>query len=222
MTKRSFLFILLSFVMVVGFSGKPINSQSANKEIIAGNLGQIELEGNQTTGYKWHYEIEDESNIQVVSDKYDVYEHEEGQLGVGGVHTWNLKGLQAGTTTIKFEYYRDSTPDKVKKIKEYQVTVKPQQKEVIKDNFIQVKLEGNQTTGYKWHCNIEDEDIAQVTADNYEVEEPDSGKAGAGGIHTWNIKGLKPGITIVKFEYYRDSTPEKVAKTREYILKVID
>jgi len=39
-----------------------------------------------------------------------------------------------------------------------------------------VKLNGNPTTGYSWHCIIGDESILKLTSDNYLADSNDSGR----------------------------------------------
>ncbi|MGD9677388.1 MAG: protease inhibitor I42 family protein [Vulcanibacillus sp.] len=66
----------------------------------------IVLEENPTTGFTWQYIIKDTSVVQIISDSYKPNEGNEDIVGGGGVHTWILKGLKEGTTTIKFDHYR--------------------------------------------------------------------------------------------------------------------
>ena len=73
------------------------------------NMDKIQLKENPTTGYTWKYDIKDKEMIQVVSDHYKQDELPEGAMcivGEGGIHTWEIKGLKEGVTTIKFSNQR--------------------------------------------------------------------------------------------------------------------
>lgn len=84
----------------------------------------IKLEANRTTGYKWHYNIENENVIEIASDEYQEKEHEEGVVGTGGNRIVEIKGVKEGHTVIKFEYYREWEPEDAEETKEIKVEVK--------------------------------------------------------------------------------------------------
>lgn len=86
-------------------------------------IDYIILPENITTGFTWHYNIENKSIVQVVDNGYEEFEHEEGMVGVGGIHTWIIKPLKQGTTKIKFELYQDWLPNEVQKVKAYTIHV---------------------------------------------------------------------------------------------------
>ncbi|QXM07115.1 protease inhibitor I42 family protein [Crassaminicella indica] len=90
-------------------------------------IGKIKLKENPTTGYTWKYDIKDKDIIQVISDNYEQGELPEGAksiVGEGGTHTWVIKGLKEGVTTIKFSKQREWEGDSsVVEAKEFIVTV---------------------------------------------------------------------------------------------------
>ncbi len=97
-----------------------------DNKLSVGEIAQIMLTGNPTTGYSWQYTIDDTSMLELSSDAYrsDATGDEDG---AGGTYTWDFRALKAGTTTITFKYYRawldesDAAPeDKV----EYTVIIK--------------------------------------------------------------------------------------------------
>lgn len=74
--------------------------------ITVGDVGQISLKGNPTTGYSWHYTVSDCSILSLVSDCY-APAMAQGLVGAGGTYTWNFKALKPGVASITFNYYRD-------------------------------------------------------------------------------------------------------------------
>lgn len=79
---------------------------SAAGELSIGNIGQVRLTGNPTTGYTWHYTISDGSILESSSDHYQS-DAQAGEAGAGGTYSWDFRALKAGTATISFKYYRD-------------------------------------------------------------------------------------------------------------------
>lgn len=79
---------------------------SADNRLSVGDIGQIFLTGNQTTGYSWHYVIGDGSILELSRSQYQT-DAKPGIVGAGGTYTWDLRALKAGTTEITFKYYRD-------------------------------------------------------------------------------------------------------------------
>ncbi len=88
-----------------------------------GEVKMIELKANRTTGFKWFYTIDNKQVVEVVSDKYRQYEHQEKVLGAGGERIVRIKGIQPGTARIRFEYYKEWNPERVAKTKAFEVKV---------------------------------------------------------------------------------------------------
>ncbi|QEK10957.1 hypothetical protein FQB35_00425 [Crassaminicella thermophila] len=88
-----------------------------------------------------------------------------------------------------------------------------------------IELQENPTTGYTWKYDIKDKDIIQVISDNYEQDElPEGAKSivGKGGMHTWVIKGLKEGVTTIKFSKQREwEGDSSIVETKEFIVTVL-
>lgn len=82
-----------------------LDSSTENKLAI-GDIGQVRLSGNPTTGYSWHYTISDSSILELSSERYQS-QAEDGEAGAGWAYIWDFRALKAGTTTITFKYYRD-------------------------------------------------------------------------------------------------------------------
>lgn len=82
-----------------------ILDNSGDNTLSVGDIGQIALEGNPTTGYSWNYTISDSSILELGSSHYQS-EAPEGIDGAGGTDTWDFRALKEGTATITFKYYR--------------------------------------------------------------------------------------------------------------------
>ena len=67
---------------------------------------------------------------------------------------------------------------------------------------LELKLDENPTTGYTLSYEIKDKDIVSVASDEYKADDTD--KTGAGGVHTYVIKGLKEGETTITFTSAQD------------------
>ena len=77
-----------------------------NSEMITGKVGSIfsiDLKGNPTTGYTWHYTIENGDLLQLVSETSMA---DSGLIGAGSTFTWQFKAQKTGETRIVFKYYR--------------------------------------------------------------------------------------------------------------------
>lgn len=74
-----------------------------------------------------------------------------------------------------------------------------------------VSLKGNPTTGYQWHCAIQDPAVVRLIS---ETSVRDSTMIGAGSTFLWDFQGLTPGTSDITFKYYRSwegeasTTPE--------------
>ena len=79
--------------------GNPLSFSVDGKTLTA------KLKGNATTGYAWTCQINDESIVSKTSDQYATNENN-GQVGVGGIHTFVFDGAKKGSTKITFTYKR--------------------------------------------------------------------------------------------------------------------
>lgn len=68
----------------------------------------LEFEGNQTTGFIW-MEDHDQQKLESVKDEYVPNEPPEGEemlVGGGGTHYFTYRAIEAGSTQIRFTYSR--------------------------------------------------------------------------------------------------------------------
>lgn len=79
--------------------GNPLSFSVDGKTLTA------KLIGNATTGYSWTCKVDDESIVSKTTDQYVANENN-GQVGVGGIHTFVFEGAKKGSTKITFTYKR--------------------------------------------------------------------------------------------------------------------
>lgn len=109
MKKSLILLVLLLFFLIFG-GYYVIKGNGSNKlndfdfEIKKGEQFIIKLDENITTGYSWHYKIENEELILLVEDKY--LEPSSGLIGASNEHKYVFAGKKNGETKIIFKYYR--------------------------------------------------------------------------------------------------------------------
>lgn len=81
-------------------------------------------------------------------------------------------------------------------------------------------MDENPSTGYTWHYFIGNDNIVQVTHDEY-ISLDKKGFVGVSGVRIWEIKSKSEGTTLITFNYYR--TWEGInnsAQTRVYAINV--
>ena len=79
------------------------HDQSAEFELEVGDKIRVELCSNITTGFRWTYEIVDESVLKF--EDYDYLEPEDDELeGTAGTDIWTFEAIGEGTTEVLMEY----------------------------------------------------------------------------------------------------------------------
>ena len=73
-------------------------------EIKTGDFLHIELEGNPSTGFWWHFQGLDEEFLELVKEETEKIS--ERRLGAPVLGRWKLKAKERGETTIKMADYR--------------------------------------------------------------------------------------------------------------------
>jgi inhibitor of cysteine peptidase len=79
------------------------HNPSDDFEVEVGDKIRIELCSNITTGFRWTYEISNESVVQF--EGYDYLEPEDNELaGTPGTDIWTFEAVGEGTTEVLMEY----------------------------------------------------------------------------------------------------------------------
>jgi len=101
-----------------------------NKVVNVGKIVSITLDENITTGYSWHYSIENTDLIKLDSKNSQGSEansqtkSKPNLVGAGSQHIWNFKGIKQGTTKIFFKYYQSWEGEKsATKTSEYTIKI---------------------------------------------------------------------------------------------------
>ena len=96
----------------------PVETSNLNETVNEGKLVSITLDENITTGYSWHYSIENNDLIKLDSENSQGLETNSQNsskpniVGAGSKHIWNFIGVKPGTTKISFKYYRSWETEK--------------------------------------------------------------------------------------------------------------
>ncbi|MGM0381236.1 MAG: protease inhibitor I42 family protein [bacterium] len=98
------------------------NKGATDRTLSVDEVDTIVLKTNKTTGYEWHYKIENENIVEIISDSY-IRKSKDQKMGAGGERVLKLKGLKGGTTAINFKYYRNWEPEKTAGSKEIEIKV---------------------------------------------------------------------------------------------------
>ncbi len=68
----------------------------------------VSLKENPTTGFEWN--ATNSTGLEIVNSTHTTDKAPEGMVGVGGVHTWILKAVEAGNQTFDAVYKREWEP----------------------------------------------------------------------------------------------------------------
>lgn len=99
------------------------------KYIKPGQVIVVKLEENATTGYIWHYTIENKEIIDFFGDRSEIINPQ--LIGGPSVHYWNFKAKKEGTTTLTFNLYRDFEGAEITlETHQYSITVIPEDSEI--------------------------------------------------------------------------------------------
>jgi predicted secreted protein len=88
------------------YSVPVVLKSNQQNSLAVGDVGKVSLFGNPTTGYSWHYRIENENVLKLVSECYSS-DAGNGVVGAGGTFQWVFRAMKAGETSVTFKYYRD-------------------------------------------------------------------------------------------------------------------
>jgi inhibitor of cysteine peptidase len=66
----------------------------------------VVLDANPTTGFSWHFTIDNEAVISLRSEEFIEPNSKKPTVGAPGRHYYEFTTAEKGTATIKFEYYR--------------------------------------------------------------------------------------------------------------------
>lgn len=110
--------ILISVIMAIS-SILGIGSADKKDEMISYNLLKtsvtVSISENPSTGYKWKYNVINETVAKVTHDEY-IHTAPDGLVGAPGVRKLTFKGLKPGSTKIIMTYEREWEGEPVRTI----------------------------------------------------------------------------------------------------------
>ncbi|MBM7866225.1 hypothetical protein GTO89_08020 [Heliobacterium gestii] len=206
---------------------KIINENYDGKQVTIkqGEILEVQLNSNASTGYSWNYGIEPDSNVlSEVEHRYTSLTNPaqtKPLIGAGGQECWRFIPSKSGVTKLKLNYIRpwesetppartftveinaDAPSSTITKVVDerydgQQVTIK-------KGEILKVQLNSNASTGYSWNYGIEpDSNVLSKVGHRYTLltnpaqTEP---LLGAGGREWWWFAPNKSGVTKLKLNY---------------------
>jgi len=84
------------------------NFNGQTVDLPVGQVMELRLAENPTTGYRWTFVANGKPVCVVVADRYN---RPSGRPGQGGEHFWQIKGVTAGDCTIALQYGRSFEPN---------------------------------------------------------------------------------------------------------------
>ena len=112
----AFFMSILAFFGLVKPTTNPTGPEQFEGNCIATVIEQdieFQLKANATTGYEWQYLIEGDA-AKLKEKHYEVYEHEQGMVGVGGVQYFTFTAVKPGKATVTFNYARSFEKGSIK------------------------------------------------------------------------------------------------------------
>jgi inhibitor of cysteine peptidase len=80
-------------------------------DLSVGQVFELRLAENPTTGYRWTFVHDGAPVCVVISDRLE--RQSPGSPGQGGTHSWQIKGAATGEADITMQYSRSFQPDAV-------------------------------------------------------------------------------------------------------------
>ena len=212
--------VLVSVIATVAFAQdapepKKLTEKDAGTtvQLKPGDLVEISLAGNATTGYSWGVVGVDENVLKQVGDW--TYKPDSDKVGAPGMYTLTFQAVDAGTTDLALGYKQwwntEMQPEKTFEITAVVTApAKPANKQLTKaDNAktiavntgdrIELALDCNPSTGYAWEITgINTAVLKQVNDVSFKA----SSKAiGAPGVCTFAFDALATGASALNLGY---------------------
>ena len=107
-------FILLIFMVfifiLIGCSTTTItineNNLKENYSLRQGDIVEVVLNANPSTGYEWQIVNIDTSKVKIVNKTYTANNVNKDKVGSGGIMTYHFEAISKGNTAINITYFR--------------------------------------------------------------------------------------------------------------------
>ncbi|MFO7610906.1 MAG: protease inhibitor I42 family protein [Clostridia bacterium] len=124
--KKLIIVLVIAFLLTAIGAGAAIGMTNINRTsdeftLKPGQLIDIKLDENPSTGYSWSVSISNDSVVEVARDYFA-----EGLpiIGGGGEHIWKIRGLEKGVATLTFSYSRSWEENSTIEEKTFTIKVK--------------------------------------------------------------------------------------------------
>lgn len=98
---------LLALAGAMPAAAQGMSKSSETIQVSVGTTKTIALKENPSTGYQWHINAAQSSNLGAVRVSDAGYESGTSHLvGAAGTHSWRIEGQAQGTARIVFDYSR--------------------------------------------------------------------------------------------------------------------
>ncbi|MGA2935365.1 MAG: protease inhibitor I42 family protein [Methanomicrobiales archaeon] len=191
---------------------------------------QLRLPENPTTGFTWNLSVT--PGISILNDTY-IPDDTSGKLvGAGGTHVWNLKAIGPGDQGISGVYRRPWEPATATATRfslslivgesscvanvctlpavpstvpaRFHVYTEADNGKTVQEpvgETFSVRLQENPTTGYSWNLSVPNG--LRISRDEYIPSSTGGQMVGTGGIRSFTLVTLTPGIQTLIAEYRR-------------------
>lgn len=86
------------------------DANTTNLSMKVDETALISLKENPTTGYSWN--VSNSTGLEIVNDTYTMDKVKSEMVGVGGIHEWVIKAVEAGNQTFSAVMMHVSEPAK--------------------------------------------------------------------------------------------------------------
>jgi len=222
----------------------------ASVTVKAGDIVQVKLRSNRTTGYSWA-EIKDKTDAKILKSyggNYEVNAHPEGMVGVGGTETFTFTAVAPGRTGIALGYARPWEKDK-EPAQSFKATVvveaadaapltaatdtkefalgdgdSGKSLELHVGDMVKLVLATNPTTGFSWtKVDKVDSSILKLEKNDYRQNANPGRMVGVGGKTTIVYRAVKPGTAKIDLTYMQPWEPDSEFNTNYTVtVKVLE
>jgi inhibitor of cysteine peptidase len=97
---------LLAAAVCLPVLAQPTTQSEENLALTVGAAKVVTLAENPTTGYEWHVDTAESTNLAAVQVTDVGHEQQSKELGAPGTHSWRIQGIAAGKAQLVFDYER--------------------------------------------------------------------------------------------------------------------
>jgi len=212
-SKKVQLIIILMLIFVLSSSVQAVNTI----EVVSGEIIEIMLFENSSTGYLWHSKVENNSVLELKSNKKIMASEEKGLAGAPNFSIWYFEAQKSGISKINFALYRSGQPNDIRNEVEYLISVDIPIIELSGSIVKKISL-FEESESLNWHLEIRDKDILKLAKHDSSLAEKSS-ENDYMQLNEYYFVGVKAGYTNVIFRLV-DKESGLISERKEYLFKV--